>query len=174
MADVKKIAPNPAPAGSRPESAEERLTGNIELIFFAYRDFISEPDAILAAYDFGRAHHRVIHFVGRNPAISVADLLGILRITKQSLARVLRELVEQGFVEQRTGTRDRRQRLLHLTDKGLELERQLSAPQRERVSRALKAAGPGAEEVWRSVMLDLVNEDDRARVEQMITKSRND
>ena len=85
----------------------------IELLFFAYRDFISDPDAILAKSDFGRAHHRVLHFVDRNPGLTVADLLDILKITKQSLARVLKELVDSGFIEQRTGLEDRRQRLLY-------------------------------------------------------------
>ena len=75
----------------------------IELLFFAYRDFISDPDAILAKSNFGRAHHRVLHFVDRNPGLTVADLLDILKITKQSLARVLKELVDSGFIEQRTG-----------------------------------------------------------------------
>ncbi|MBA3518100.1 MAG: MarR family transcriptional regulator, partial [Rhizobiales bacterium] len=87
----------------------------IELLFFAYRDFISDPDAILARSGFGRAHHRVLHFVDRNPGLTVADLLDILKITKQSLARVLKELVDSGFVEQRTGREDRRQRLLFAT-----------------------------------------------------------
>ena len=77
----------------------------IELLFFAYRDFTAEPDAILARYDFGRAHHRVIHFVGRHPQMTVGELLGILRITKQSLSRVLGQLVRQGFIIQRPGAR---------------------------------------------------------------------
>ena len=90
----------------------------IELLFFAYRDFTAEPDAILAQYGFGRAHHRVIHFVGRHPQMTVGELLGILRITKQSLSRVLGQLVRQGFIVQRPGPHDRRQRLLELTPKG--------------------------------------------------------
>ncbi|MCH9053130.1 MAG: MarR family transcriptional regulator, partial [Proteobacteria bacterium] len=92
---------------------EEELRRGIELLFYAYRDFTAEPDAILARYRFGRAHHRVIYFVGRNPGITVSELLGILRITKQSLSRVLRPLVHEGMIVQRKGTRDRRQRLLH-------------------------------------------------------------
>src|ERR671923_858975 len=101
---------------------EEELRQGIELLFYAYRDFTAEPDAMLASYGFGRAHHRVIYFVGRYPDMSVSDLLGILRITKQSLSRVLSQLIEDGFIRQRSGSRDRRQRLLALTEKGIELE----------------------------------------------------
>src|SRR3546814_6932564 len=97
----------------------------MELLFFAYRDFTGEPDKILVDYGFGRAHHRVIYFVGRNPGITVSELLAILRITKQSLSRVLGQLVREGFITQRPGLRDRRQRLLALTDKGRELENKL-------------------------------------------------
>ncbi|MBX9634190.1 MAG: MarR family transcriptional regulator, partial [Magnetospirillum sp.] len=100
---------------------EEELRQGIELLFYAYRDFTAEPDAILAEYGFGRAHHRVIYFVGRNPGMTVSELLDILRITKQSLSRVLGQLVEEGFITQRPGLRDRRQRLLELTEKGIEL-----------------------------------------------------
>src|SRR6516165_6068610 len=104
---------------------EEELRQGIELLFYAYRDFTAEPDAILEEYGFGRAHHRVVHFVGRHPNMTVSELLGILRITKQSLNRVLGQLVRQGFIVQRHGARDRRQRLLELTDKGRELEQRL-------------------------------------------------
>ncbi len=97
--------------------------------------FTAEPDAILARYGFGRAHHRVIHFVGRHPQMTVSELLGILRITKQSLSRVLGELVGQGFIRQRPGPHDRRQRLLELTAEGRALEREVSAPQRARVAK---------------------------------------
>ncbi len=150
--------------------AEERLTEAIELLFFGYRDFISDPDVILIEYEFGRAHHRVVHFVGRNPGITVAELLDILRITKQSLARVLRQLIERGFIEQKTGEKDRRQRRLYLTEAGAELLRRLVAPQRARVQKALDAAGPGAEPIWRSVMLALLNEENRPEVEHIIAK----
>ncbi|MCW8836123.1 MAG: MarR family transcriptional regulator, partial [Rhodospirillales bacterium] len=96
-----------------PQFTDEELRQAIELLFFAYRDFTGEPDEMLARYGFGRAHHRVIYFVGRHPGITVSDLLVILKITKQSLARVLRQLVKDGFIRQETGPRDRRQRLLH-------------------------------------------------------------
>ena len=145
---------------------EEALTEAIELLFFTYRDFISDPDAILAEFDFGRAHHRVIHFVGRNPGITVADLLNILRITKQSLARVLKQLIERGYIEQVTGRQDRRQRLLYLTTAGRALQDRLSAPQRARVQQALEAAGPGAQKAWRDVMLALLNDESRPDVEK--------
>lgn len=157
------------PPADRPSAAGDRLTEAIELLFFAYRDFISDPDEILAEYDFGRAHHRVVHFVSRNPGITVAELLNILRITKQSLARVLKQLIERGFVAQETGKQDRRQRLLYLTASGRELEERLAAPQRARVAAALEKAGPGAEDAWREVLLGLVNDEDRAEVEHRIT-----
>ena len=98
--------------------AEAEVRQGIELLFFAYRDFTAEPDAILARFGFGRAHHRVIHFVGRHPHMTVGELLAILRITKQSLSRVLGQLVRQEFILQRRGPQDRRQRLLELTEKG--------------------------------------------------------
>jgi len=147
-----------------PEIGDEAVREGIELLFFAYRDFTAEPDAILAAYGFGRAHHRVVHFVGRHPQMTVGELLGILRITKQSLSRVLGQLVRQGFIAQRRGPDDRRQRLLELTDSGRELERLLSAPQRARVAAAYRAAGIGAVAGFREVLLGiLAEEEDRAR-----------
>ncbi|CAA7619598.1 HTH-type transcriptional regulator PetP [Magnetospirillum sp. LM-5] len=142
---------------------EEELRQGIELLFYAYRDFTSEPDAILADYGFGRAHHRVIYFVGRNPGMTVSDLLDILRITKQSLSRVLGQLVDEGFVTQKPGIRDRRQRLLALTEKGIELERQLTERQRARIARAYREAGAEAVEGFRKVMLGLIDEADRPR-----------
>ncbi len=137
---------------------EEELRQGIELLFYAYRDFTAEPDAILARHRFGRAHHRVIYFVGRNPGITVSELLGILRITKQSLSRVLGQLVRQDFIDQRRGTRDRRQRLLRLTEKGVALERPLTASQRERIARAYREAGAQAVEGYRRVLEGLTDE----------------
>jgi DNA-binding MarR family transcriptional regulator len=146
---------------------EEELRQGIELLFYAYRDFTSEPDAMLARFGFGRAHHRVIYFVGRHPQMSVTELLGILRITKQSLSRVLGQLVRQGFIRQNPGSRDRRQRLLELTDKGVELERQLSENQRQRIARAYREAGGQAVEGFRKVMLGIITgEADRRRFER--------
>jgi len=140
---------------------ESELRAGLELLFFAYRDFTKDPDIILEKYGFGRAHHRVIYFVGRNPGLPVADLLKILQITKQSLSRVLKQLVEDGFIEQKTGSRDRRQRLLHLTDKGRALEQELSAPQQERVAKAYREAGPEAVAGYRKVLAQLLNDEQR-------------
>jgi DNA-binding MarR family transcriptional regulator len=142
---------------------EEDLRQGMELLYFAYRDFTAEPDAILARQKFGRAHHRVIHFVGRHPQITVTELLTILRITKQSLSRVLGQLVTQGYITQTPGKRDRRQRLLELTAAGIELERKLSESQRALIARAYRDAGAEAVEGYRRVLLGLISEKDRAR-----------
>jgi DNA-binding MarR family transcriptional regulator len=142
---------------------EEELRLGMELLFYAYRDFTAEPDAILDRHEFGRAHHRVIYFVGRHPNITVSELLGILRITKQSLSRVLTQLLEQGYVAQATGRRDRRQRLLTLTPKGQEFERELSENQRVVIGRAYRAAGAAAVEGFRKVLLGMINEEDRTK-----------
>jgi len=159
MSDIK-LQSEPFSAG------EDAVRDGIELLFFAYRDFTAEPDAILARYGFGRAHHRVIHFVGRHPQMTVSELLGILRITKQSLSRVLSELVQQGFISQRPGPLDRRQRLLELTPEGRALEREVSAPQRARVGDAYRLAGAAAVEGFRKVLLAIIADaDDRRRFE---------
>jgi len=142
---------------------EEAVREGIELLFFAYRDFTAEPDAILVQYGFGRAHHRVVHFVGWHPQMTVGELLGILRITKQSLNRVLGQLVRQGFIIQHRGAQDRRQRLLELTDSGRELERRLSAPQRARVAGAYRKAGGQAVEGFRKVLLGIIAGDEDPR-----------
>jgi DNA-binding MarR family transcriptional regulator len=166
MADINNQA-REAPAGERPEPREEAVRQGIELLFFAYRDFTAEPDAILEQYGFGRAHHRVVHFVGRHPQMTVGELLGILHITKQSLNRVLSQLVRQGFIMQHRGAQDRRQRLLELTESGRELERRLSEPQRERVAAAYRKAGGPAVEGFRRVLLGIIaDEDDRRRFDR--------
>lgn len=166
MTDIKS-QPNPL------FLREEELRQAIELLYYAYRDFTAEPDAMLARYGFGRAHHRVIYFVGRHPQMSVSDLLAILRITKQSLSRVLGQLVRQGFIRQSPGSRDRRRRLLELTEKGIELERQLSENQRQRIARAYREAGAQAVEGFRKVMLGIMSsEDDRQRVTHRTEVSR--
>ena len=143
---------------------EEDIRQGIELLYFAYRDFTAEPDSILSEYEFGRAHHRVIYFVGRNPRINVSELLGILKITKQSLSRVLGQLVREGFIEQREGIRDRRQRLLELTEKGTELERRLSESQRQRFANAYRDAGVQAVQGFRQVLSSMISEEDRQRI----------
>ena len=132
----------------------------IEMMFYAYRDFTAEPDVILTRFGFGRAHHRVIYFVGRYPGMTVSSLLGILQITKQSLNRVLGQLVREGFILQKTGVEDRRQRLLELTDKGRSLEMELTANQRERFARAYRDAGDDAVAGFRKVILGLMTSDE--------------
>ncbi|MFD2204260.1 MarR family winged helix-turn-helix transcriptional regulator [Kiloniella antarctica] len=141
----------------------EEIMQAIELLFFAYRDFTGEPDELLAEYSFGRAHHRVIHFVGRHPGITVSELLSILQITKQSLSRVLGQLVREGFIKQTPGAVDRRQRLLELTDKGLDLDEKLFNVQRQRIVRAYKESGAEAVAGFRSVLMNMMEEEDRPR-----------
>ena len=139
-----------------------------ELLFFAYRDFISDPDEILAEFDFGRAHHRVIHFISRNPGIRVADLLDILRITKQSLGRVLKQLIKSGFVFQKEGPKDRRQRLLYLTDEGEALAARLAAPQCARIEKALSEISPEGRSAFLEVLYRLINTKDRDMVNRTV------
>lgn len=166
MPDIKSLA-NPV------FPREDEVRQGIELLFFAYRDFTAEPDTILARYGFGRAHHRVIHFVGRHPQMTVSELLGILRITKQSLSRVLSQLVSQEFIFQQPGSHDRRQRLLELTPKGRDLERQLSEPQRIRIANAYRQAGARAVEGFRTVLLGVIaGEEDRSRFERAVSVRR--
>ena len=131
---------------------EEQMRLAQDLLFFAYRDFTGAADVILDELGLGRAHHRALHFIGRNPGMTVGDLLGILRITKQSLARVLNELVSRGYVAQAPGREDRRQRLLTLTADGQALERRLYERQRERLAAAYRDAGGQAVEGFRQVM----------------------
>ncbi len=152
--------------------SEHELNKGMELLFFAYRDFVAEPDRILAPLGFGRAHHRLLYFVARHPDMPVARLLEILKITKQSLSRVLGELVRTGYVAQTKGPVDRRQRLLSLTDKGKDLERQLSGASRARVARAYRAAGADAVDGFARVMLNLMTDGDRRLVERQIDDSQ--
>ncbi|MCF4164844.1 MarR family transcriptional regulator [Zavarzinia compransoris] len=164
---------NSLPQGSRPNPLflrDEEIRQGIELLFFAYRDFTSDADAVLARHGMGRAHHRAIHFIGRRPGMTVNELLSILRITKQSLSRVLSQLVTEGLVAQTQGTRDRRQRLLSLTDDGKELERQLSGLQRARVTRAYREAGAEAVAGFRAVLIGLIDETDRETVLATVDK----
>lgn len=149
---------------------DRALIAGIEMLFYAYRDFTSDPDEALRSYGFGRAHHRVVHFVARNPGISVTELLAILKITKQSLSRVLSQLVEEGFVRQQKGARDRRRRLLHLTAKGEALFGELAGLQRKRVARAYREAGAEAVEGYFKVLTGLLNESGRAAVLASVDK----
>jgi DNA-binding MarR family transcriptional regulator len=148
-----------APAGSSLLFLrEEEMRAAQDMLFFAYRDFTGAADVVLEELGLGRAHHRALHFIGRNPGMSVSDLLGLLRITKQSLARVLTVLVERGYVTQATGRADRRQRLLTLTPAGQALERRLFERQRERLLAAYREAGPAAVEGFRRVMRGIMDE----------------
>ena len=143
----------------------------IELLFFAYRDFVGDPDAVLLKYAFGRAHHRVLHFVNRNPGMKVADLLDILNITKQSLGRVLKQLVDQGFIVQKEGAQDRRQRLLYATPKGEALSLKLAQLQTERINRAFSELGPGAHEAARRFLTAMIDGDNREGVLRQIARA---
>jgi DNA-binding MarR family transcriptional regulator len=153
--------PNNPPANAAnlgfPLEADIRLAQ--DLLFFAYRDFTNAADVILEELGLGRAHHRALHFIGRNPGITVSDLLAILRITKQSLARVLGALVDQGYVAQAQGNQDRRQRLLTLTPAGRALERRLFERQRARLAIAYREAGAAAVDGFRSVMQGIMDEE---------------
>jgi DNA-binding MarR family transcriptional regulator len=178
MADVNtETGPPPSRDRSGSGKGENGVSINdrpeivlIELLFFAYRDFISDPDAALAGYGFGRAHHRVLHFVSRHPGIRVADLLDILKITKQSLGRVLKQLIDTGHIEQRPGPLDRRQRLLFATEKGRALALKLIELQARRVRAAIEKMSPaerkGAEEFLRS----MIDPDERAQVSHLIER----
>jgi DNA-binding MarR family transcriptional regulator len=142
----------------------------IELLFFGYRDFVGEPDQALASLNFGRAHHRVLHFVNRQPGLTIAGLLDILRITKQSLARVLKDLIESGHIEQRAGADDRRQRLLFVSPAGLDLADGLARAQTRRLTNAIDKAG-GREPVAR-FLTQLLDADHRAQVLGAIRRGR--
>ena len=120
---------------------KETLKRGIELLFYAYRDFTNEADTILFELGLGRAHHRVIYFVGKNPGITVSELLNILRITKQSLSRVLSRLISESYINQQIGKMDKRQRLLFLTSKGELLETQLTEIQCKRFANAYLQTG---------------------------------
>ena len=151
MADVKSLN-NPL------FLREEELRYSIELLFFAYRDSTAEADAILAERDLGRAHHRVIYFVGRQPGITISELLEILNITKQSLSRVLGRLVDDEFVRLEQGQDDKRQRLLSLTDRGHSLEQELTSVQKSRFSRAYKEAGFDSVDGFLTVMQNMLDD----------------
>ena len=144
---------------------ERTLRRAIELLFFAYRDFTGDADAMLARYGFGRAHHRAVYFVGRNPGITVSELLAILKITKQSLARVLNQLMTEGFVVQRADPDDRRRRRLYLTPEAEALERALTERQAQRIAAAFAESGPGAADGFAFVLRAIINPEDRGRVD---------
>ena len=168
MSGVKASRPAaPPPAGSALLFLrEEQIRQAQDLMFFAYRDFTGAADVILAELGLGRAHHRALHFIGRNPGMTVGDLLAILRITKQSLARVLNELVGRGYVAQAAGREDRRQRLLTLTAAGTDLERRLFDRQHERLTAAYREAGGAAVDGFRQVMRAIMDPAARAAIDR--------
>src|ERR1700723_309006 len=170
MADIS-IAPRPAAAPAEPMLAKtEPYFDLIELLFFAYRDFVGDPDGVLARLGFGRAHHRVLHFVNRNPGMKVAELLDVLKITKQSLGRVLKQLIDEGYVVQREGA-DRRQRLLYVSPAGEALALKLAGLQAVRIGRVLDELGPAGRETARRFLAGMIGDEDRERVLHLIARA---
>ena len=176
MTDIisKDNSPSKASDSSKQNNSSPppALVELIELLFFAYRDFTKDPDAILEEYGFGRAHHRVLHFVSHYPGLRVADLLDILKITKQSLARVLKQLVEEGFVEQRPGPSDRRERRLFATKQGEQLARRLIEPQLSRISTALKRSGVESEEISRKLLYNMINSAEHEAILELFSRQK--
>ena len=142
----------------------------IELLFFAYRDFVGDADHVLEEFGFGRAHHRVVHFVRRYPGLKVADLLEVLRITKQSLGRVLKQLLDEGYIVQKAGDIDRRQRLLFATAKGEALVTKLAGLQTDRINRALENIAPEDADIIRQFLRAMIDRDDPDKVLETILK----
>ena len=169
--EIVKTVLSPQRRDDARAGSEKALIGLIELLFFAYRDFTSDPDEILAEFGFGRAHHRILHFVDRHPGLRVADLLDILKITKQSLARVLRQLVASGFIEQRLGEADRRERRLYTTASGQMLARRLLEPQIERMRAGLRNAHGNTEpDVVEAFLFAMIHPSERHRVESLLNE----
>ncbi|MBP7240632.1 MarR family transcriptional regulator [Amaricoccus sp.] len=151
---------------------DDQLRQGIELMFFAYREFTADPDRILDSRGYGRAHHRAVHFINRRPGLTVNELLDFLGVTKQSLNRVLRQLVEDGLVESRVGAADRRQRNLRLTEAGRALEHELSGAQRRRMRAAFSLAGPEAVHGFRTVLEAMIDPETRERVLGALDRDR--
>src|SRR3982750_1259965 len=174
MADinVQRPAAQPDSRGAEATSgaarAGELRWDIIELLFFAYRDFVGDADHELEAFGFGRAHHRVMHFVYRYPGLKVADLLDVLRITKQSLGRVLKQLLDEGYIVQQTGNNDRRQRLLFATAKGEALVSRLAGLQTDRINRAIGEIDPAGQEAVRQFLRAMIDRDDPDKVLETI------
>lgn len=179
MGVVPDVTREAASRGHTGEVAPARDGGTasddlIELLFFAYRDFVGDPDRILAQYGFGRAHHRVLHFVDRYPGLTIAELLDILRITKQSLNRVLKDLIQQDYIVQQTGENDRRQRLLFCTDSGAALAGDLTRVQVRRLTRALAVPvedeDGGARGTAQGFLLAMIEPDERDAVQRLMAR----
>lgn len=156
------------PEGPGKTPAGEDLLSFAELLFFAYRDFTSEPDEILADYGFGRAHHRVLHFVNRNPGLRVAQLLNILKIKKQSLSRVLKQLIDESYITQQTGPSDGRERLLYVTPKGAELAQKLADLQVARIKSALEGADVNSNTSIRRFLYSMISKDEQHQVAKLV------
>ena len=150
---------------------QENMLSLIELFFYAYRDFTEEGDEILDTVGFGRAHHRVIHFVHHYPGLRVADLLGILKITKQSLARVLKQLIEQDFICQKEGSKDRRERLLYTTDKGNKLAKELAEPQINRFEATMSQFSKSEQELFENFLFKLIRQSNRQDVVSLMAQN---
>lgn len=162
-----------AATGSTTPGAAPLRWDIIELLFFAYRDFVGDADHVLEEFGFGRAHHRVVHFVTRYPGLKVADLLDVLRITKQSLGRVLKQLLDEGYIVQKAGDNDRRQRLLFATAKGEALVAKLAGLQTARITRALETIGPESADTVRQFLLGMIDHTDPDKVlEEILRGSR--
>lgn len=180
MADINSETPDEPPPSAciAPNDdtgeATAELVKFVELLFFAYRDFTGDADDFLADIGYGRAHHRVIHFVGRHPGLRVADLLDILRITKQSLARVLKQLIDDGFVTQEAGRMDRRERHLHLTQNGRNFADKLNELQCARVGKALQAVDPAGRGPVEAFLVAMISDQDQAAVAARFKKAKND
>jgi DNA-binding MarR family transcriptional regulator len=159
-------------ARSAPQREGAPMYDLIELFYFAYRDFVGDADRLLEVYGFGRAHHRVLHFVSRHPGLTIAALLDILKITKQSLNRVLKELVAKNFIDARAGAHDRRHRQLYATEDGERLARELAQLQTRRFSRAMERLGPGAREQALAFLIEMIDAGERERVIELIGVSR--
>lgn len=174
MTDINFSQPRPA-SDSRsalPGSTDLRWD-IIELLFFAYRDFVGDADHELEAFGFGRAHHRVLHFVHRYPGLKVADLLDVLRITKQSLGRVLKQLLDEAYIVQKTGNNDRRQRLLFTTAKGDALVVRLAGLQTNRIDRALRGIDSGGADTVCQFLRAMIDHNDPDKVLQTILGADN-
>jgi DNA-binding MarR family transcriptional regulator len=173
MADINisSLADRSGAAAEHGTATAEPIWDIIELLFFAYRDFVGDADDVLAKFGFGRAHHRVLHFVNRHPGMKVADLLDVLKITKQSLGRVLKQLVDQGYVVQKEGENDRRQRLLYVTGKGEALAMKLAGLQTERIARALGEIGGNAHDAARRFLVAMIEADGRDEVQKLIARA---
>ncbi len=156
------------PAPSTLDDAQPPMYDMIELFYFAYREFVGDADRLLEVYGFGRAHHRVLHFVSRHPGLTIAALLDILEITKQSLNRVLKELVAQSFIEAREGAEDRRYRELYVTGEGEKLAHDLARVQTRRFATAMRSLGPEGKARAAEFLLAMIDRDDRGRIEELI------